>query len=159
MVEQQDPMTVIVKLTCVGPIVRIGPNELHVNDSDFFLQYNSANNDKDRPFYDALNLSNATVGTSQAELHRKRRAALNPYFSRGNIDAQAPIVQGKALLLCEQLRKSVDTKLPVRLDVSFESMTLDIVTQCAFGQSYGALGPFPNNLPRLIIVLTLCRKS
>jgi hypothetical protein len=122
-----------------GPIVRISARELHIADSKFYENFFTSKLDKDPALYDMLNLPLSTIGTVEHELHRTRRAALNPFFSRSNINAQVPIVQEKANLLVEQLSTSADLDQPVRLDISFEALTIDVITQCAFGKSYDSI--------------------
>lgn len=123
-----------------GPIVRITPRELHIQDSDFYEKFNSSKLDKDGLFYDCTNLSQSAFGTKEHEVHRKRRAALNPYFSRSNIDAQVPLVKQKLQSFCEALHKSAEAGEVIRLDIRLHALTMDVVTQCVFGQSYGAIG-------------------
>lgn len=121
-----------------GPIVRITPREVHIADSSFFDAVYTGRVDKDPAMYDMINAPQSIFGTTEHELHRLRRSALNPYFSRANIDAQVPVVQRKTLALCDLLL--VSGSQPVRLDVAFEALTIDVITHCAFGKSHGCIG-------------------
>lgn len=136
-----------------GPIVRITPAELHIFDSDYFEKFYTLKLDKDPHYYNMTNLPLSGFGTTEHELHRKRRAALNPYFSRSNIDAQVPLVQGKTERLCKTFQQAAATGDVVRLDICFVSLTIDTVTECAFGISYGALGLFLPPLSKSVGVL------
>ena len=45
-------------------------------------------------------------GTIPHELHRKRREALNPFFSKKNVMALEPLIRKKVLQLCGHLEAS-----------------------------------------------------
>ena len=73
-----------------GPIVRVTPHELHVNDPTFFSELygpstRSKPMDKSEKFRYRFGIPNATFSTSLAEQHQERRAALNPFFSKQRI--------------------------------------------------------------------------
>lgn len=70
-----------------GPIVRINPFELHVDDADFYDVVYATNKplDKMTHFQYRFNVPLATFSTADAAEHRVRRAAINPFFSIGRI--------------------------------------------------------------------------
>ena len=45
----------------------------------------------------------STSGTISHELHRKRREALEPFFSKKNVMILEPLIKRKVLQLCEHL--------------------------------------------------------
>ncbi|KAM0126254.1 hypothetical protein ACHAO1_010161 [Botrytis cinerea] len=77
-----------------GPIIRIGPNEIHVSDPEYYntlFSYNAVRN-KD-PFYTAqFNTPDTEFGAEDHYVHRMRRSALNPFFSKASIDRLSPML-------------------------------------------------------------------
>lgn len=79
----------------VGPIVRISPYELHVSDPAFFDVIFSRKGrwDKYDWTYNALGPQGATVFTVDHDDHRRRRAPLNPFFSKANVFRKREIIE------------------------------------------------------------------
>jgi hypothetical protein len=78
--------------------VRISPTEIHLSDPDNYekIYYIGKKAPSKAPyFYDGFGLKTATFGTCPNELHRVRRAAINPVFSRKFVIQQEDIVQEK----------------------------------------------------------------
>ncbi|OTA70497.1 cytochrome P450 [Hypoxylon sp. EC38] len=69
-----------------GPIVRINPIELHVDDPAYYVIYaNNKQYDK-MPFFSyRFNMPLAVFATAKSEKHRERRAAIAPFFNRSRI--------------------------------------------------------------------------
>ena len=81
----------------------------------------------------------ATVGTTGHELHRLRRSALNPLFSKRSIMRLEPVIQENIDRLLRRLREFKDTQEPVNLVDAFTCLSADIIGSLAFGRSYGFL--------------------
>ncbi|KAJ8062657.1 hypothetical protein OCU04_009179 [Sclerotinia nivalis] len=77
-----------------GPIIRIGPNELHIDDPEYYntlFSYSGVRN-KD-PFYTAqFNTPDTGFGSVDHYVHRMRRSALNPFFSKASINRLSPML-------------------------------------------------------------------
>ena len=124
------------------PIVRIGPNEVHVADPHFYYvlyRPSSERRHKDHFALDGFGLPDAVLETGNHDLHRMRRAALNPYFSTQAIAWMEPVVHEKLELLCDKLTELEDTQEAVNVEAAIMSMTTDIITQYCFGNSYDFL--------------------
>ena len=131
-----------------GPIIRISPEELHVRDPDWFdeLMTGPARpRDKSETFAGRSG-KESIFGTVPHDLHRLRRAALNPFFSKRSITAIEPLIQSKVDLLCAALGEyAPDGKddqragKAVELGVAYMSLALDVISHYAFGKSYGLL--------------------
>ena len=81
-----------------GPILRISPREVHISDVSFLDEIyasGSRRRDKDPAELKTLPVPLSTGGTGQHDLHRKRREALNPYFTRKSVVAFEPAIAGK----------------------------------------------------------------
>lgn len=99
-----------------GPIVRINPHELHVRDPDFFdTVYAGPGHKRDRdPWHTAgLALEGSVLDSPLHELHRKRRAALSPFFSKAYTQKMLPIVQERIDVLIERLVALKNSGTPV----------------------------------------------
>ncbi|KAK6440868.1 hypothetical protein LTR95_002910 [Oleoguttula sp. CCFEE 5521] len=127
-----------------GPIIRITPWELHVIDPDFYdVLYAGSNEkrDKDVMALSGFGLSRSVIATAGHDLHRMRRAALNPFFSKQAVNRlEARTIRAKIDRLCERLRQHSETGEPVNLEHAFVAMTTDIMTEFCFNQCYDYLG-------------------
>jgi hypothetical protein len=99
-----------------GPIVRINPHELHVRDPEFFeTLYAGSGQKRERdPWHTAgLALGGSILDTVPHELHRKRRAALGPFFSKAYTKRMLPVVQKRVDALMSKLVSLKDSETPV----------------------------------------------
>jgi cytochrome P450 len=78
--------------------------------------------------------------TNAHELHRLRRGALNPFFSKRSIVSIEPIIHDKVLRLCALFQQHLSMQRPVELRQAFSSLTLDIISNYCFGESWNCLG-------------------
>ncbi|EOD49440.1 putative cytochrome p450 protein [Neofusicoccum parvum UCRNP2] len=125
-----------------GPVVRISPHELHVNDPSFIdTLYASGGRkrDKHRFYTRQFGLDQAGFGTVPHDHHRLRRAAFNRFFSRQSVAKLEPSIQRVVAKLCAQLEKHQGTGRPVNLCDAFGCMATDVVSRYAFGYSYNFL--------------------
>ncbi|KAI9038276.1 uncharacterized protein KD926_010932 [Aspergillus affinis] len=70
-----------------GPIIRINPNKIHIHDPDYFDQvYHQTNGRTNKPPHvaGAFGAYPAIIGTQAHEVHRVRRSAVSPFFSKKN---------------------------------------------------------------------------
>ena len=129
--------------TCsLGPIVRINPYELHIKDAGFYDQiYASApsHRDKFEFFVKSPDSDNATGFTVDHELHRLRREALSPFFSKRNVTSLESRIKAKIEFLCQRLDEYVVSHNPVNLTVASLALTMDILTEYAFAEDFGLL--------------------
>ena len=125
-----------------GPIVRITPDEVHLSDpAHYDYVYGTKSGFyKDHRFYGALGIDVATFGSVHNEDHRRRRAALNPFFSRKKVLELEDIVHDKADKLCRILQNNKDADKPTNIDAAFRAISVDVVTDYAFGESWDQLG-------------------
>ncbi|KAI9837891.1 MAG: hypothetical protein M1837_002681 [Sclerophora amabilis] len=120
-----------------GPIVRISPNELHVNEPSFIDEL-YAGGGKARDKYDyataQFGIPDSVFGAVSHNLHRMRRGALNPFFSKASVTKLEPIIHEKIEKLCRQLKTYEGSGSPVDLTMAFSCMTTDVVTEYAFAK-------------------------
>ncbi|CZR70208.1 related to cytochrome P450 CYP3/CYP5/CYP6/CYP9 subfamilies [Phialocephala subalpina] len=124
-----------------GPIVRITPFELHIEDSDYYeeLYSRSARYDRYEWMSGRFGANNMTFTTAKSDLHAIRRAPLNPMFSKRSIAKFEPVIRDKIELLCKGLEEARDTGSVVDLINAFSAFTSEIITEYCFGFGYGHL--------------------
>ena len=127
--------------TCIGPVVRITPNQVNIQDLDYYEEiYGPANRKRDRiPGFEwSSGAPHSAFSTVTHELHRRRRAALNPFFSKRAVVQLDDMVQSKTAELCRRLQEAIGNKEVdvIRLDTAFAALTTDIITEYSFGKSW-----------------------
>lgn len=97
-----------------GPIIRISPNELHISSPDFYEELYSFSKPRDKYGYYVVQFDTpeAGFGTVGHALHRVRRSALSPFFSKASILRLEPVI----------------THMMEKLYRRLESMTGEVIT-------------------------------
>lgn len=128
-------------LTLLGPIIRINPFELHINDPEYFdvLYSNIVPLDKTAWYVNQFDMHHTAFSTIGSQHHRIRRAALNPYFSKQMINRLEPMMQTMVTKLCERLDDFRRSGKPVEMRCAYSALTIDIITAYAFNESWGHL--------------------
>lgn len=139
-----------------GPIVRISPDELHVNEPAFIEQlYTGGGKKRDKyPYFsNQFGIPDSVFGTDSHDLHRLRRGALNRFFSKASVTKLEPIIHSAIEKLGSQMDGYAGTGNPVPMTMAFSCMTTDIVTEYAFAKSYDFLDSptFEPNFHRAIV--------
>ncbi|KAI1083476.1 cytochrome P450 [Whalleya microplaca] len=124
-----------------GPVVRINPNELHIDDPEYYSEIycNSSPSkpiDKSNRFKYRFNIPNATFSTTTAEHHRTRRTAIAPFFSK----ARVRTLNGNLQQITDRISHRLSTEYAgtervINLNDVWGSMTADVITELAFGRS------------------------
>ncbi|KAL4732999.1 cytochrome P450 [Aspergillus similis] len=139
-----------------GPVVRISPNELHVNEPSFIEElYAGSGKRRDKyPYFTCqFGIPDSVFGTPGHDLHRLRRGALSRFFSKTSVTKLEPIIESAIRKLCTQLESYCGSQRPVKMDMAFSCMTTDVVTEYAFAKSYNFLDSptFEPNFHRPIV--------
>ena len=124
-----------------GPIIRISPYEVHVNDPEFQdkLYRQDGRWNKYGFAYESLGNPLSMHGTLDHYAHRMRRAALNPFFSKQKISSLTPIIQAQIEKLSSRLDGFVDSGKVVPIGAAYSAFTMDVVTDYILEKSYGNL--------------------
>ncbi|ORY04572.1 cytochrome P450 [Clohesyomyces aquaticus] len=136
-----------------GPIIRIGPDELHCNDPGFIDQIYAGSGsgkkrDKSSFYLNGVQLHKSCFGSAPHDLHRSRRAVLNPFFSKASVTRIEPMIQS----FCEKINTHIEsyagTNEPCNVTHAFVCLTTDIISQYAFGfhHNYTGTRSFTPNL-------------
>lgn len=122
--------------------MRINPFEVHINDPDFYNEiYAGPSKRREKWEWSAamFGTSSSHFSTLNHDLHRRRRAPLNPFFSRASVLRLEPMVREMVEHLCSRLEGFRQTREPVNLRHAFAAVAMDVVTDYAFGTSYQCL--------------------
>jgi cytochrome P450 len=83
--------------------------------------------------------STSIFTTADHALHRRRRAALNPYFSKRSITEFQPVIRQKVEDLSKKIREYKERGIPIVLSEAYPAFAGDIITEYAFGVDYNHL--------------------
>ncbi|KAF4468952.1 benzoate 4-monooxygenase cytochrome P450 [Fusarium albosuccineum] len=126
-----------------GPIVRITPDEVHLsNPKNYDIIYGLKSDFyKDPRFYGALGIDSATFSTFSNELHRRRRALMNPFFSKRKVLEleSLDVIHDKVEKLCRIVSADRAAKRPTNLHAAFRAISVDVITDYAFDESWNQL--------------------
>ena len=125
-----------------GPIIRINPYELHIKDPEFYDNLYSGPGSKRDKWSWSVNLfgnSLSMFGTAPHDLHRLRRGALNPFFSKQAVTRLQPVIKELIEKLCARFETCRETGEPVETGQAYAALTTDIITRYAFSTSYGCI--------------------
>ncbi|KAB8071863.1 cytochrome P450 [Aspergillus leporis] len=125
-----------------GPIIRLSPCEIHIQDSSFFDEMYSQTLPWDKPkeLEHRFNNANGLFPTNKHEVHRRRRAALNPFFSKRAINNAVPMMQEQINRLCNRLRREYQgTGKVFRLDWMMGCIASDIIVRYCLDRGYDFL--------------------
>ncbi|EFY97821.2 Cytochrome P450 CYP5336A1 [Metarhizium robertsii ARSEF 23] len=122
-----------------GPIIRISPYELHVADAKFFdtLYRMEGRWDKYSWTYDAFGAKGSTVFCSDHHVHKARRRAIAPFFSKANVLDRQALLHRNVGKLCRRLSDLSGTA--VNLGAAISAFTRDNANEYIIGKAYNEL--------------------
>lgn len=77
--------------------------------------------------------------TAKSGLHKIRRGALNPMFSRRNILRFEPEISKMVDRMCKNMEHYKDSGEPLRINNAYSALAGDVITEYCFGFNYGHL--------------------
>lgn len=122
-----------------GPIVRINPMHLHINDPDYLDEiYAGGKRKRNRDPWFYRSELNGPLGWSvfqsvDHDVHRMRRAALNPFFSMRSIQELESMIVDKIQVFCSRFADACKTGQAVSLTHACGALTMDVISSYAFG--------------------------
>ncbi|KXH25873.1 cytochrome P450 [Colletotrichum simmondsii] len=125
-----------------GPIIRINPWELHIQDSSFYdvLYSSSRHSSKLITLAHRFNSPESAFSTVNHSRHRQRRAALNPFFSHRRIAEHQPNIQRMMHRLTDRVtREYLGKDKVLRIDQMWGCWTSDIINDYAFDKPHNFL--------------------
>ncbi|KAK7961239.1 cytochrome P450 [Apiospora saccharicola] len=132
-----------------GPIVRISPYELHVNDPAFHekLYRQEGRWDKYGWAFNAFGAHGASITyytTSRShDLHKARRQPLNPFFSKTKVVAREDLINRNIAVLCDRLsqfaKSPEKTNTVVDLGAAISALSRDVACEFILDRKYAHL--------------------
>ncbi|KAM0805978.1 cytochrome P450 [Usnea florida] len=126
-----------------GPIIRINPYELHIDDPEYYDELYAVGSARRIQKYEwamkGFGPTWSTFATESHELHRTRRGALAPFFSKASVYQLEPTVQTIVEKLESRLNAIRGSGTVINLVDVFVSLTADIIVQYAFAKPYNLI--------------------
>ncbi|MCJ1402024.1 hypothetical protein MMC11_005243 [Xylographa trunciseda] len=122
-----------------GPLVRISPREIHINDPDFYETLFTQKLDKDPVVVGQFGHALSTQATASSDLHRVRRAAISPFFSQAKVTQLQSMITDKIEVLCRKLSECHRTREPANMYNLYRGLAVDIISEFAFNRSWDFL--------------------
>ncbi|KAK7911046.1 cytochrome P450 [Apiospora marii] len=114
-----------------GPIVRINPYEIVINDPEFYNDVYVAGNTRRTGIWPryrtGIGFDDSHTMTENHELHRRRRKPLEPFFSRLGISRMEEMIVAETSLLNSRLEEMKGSKAVIRLDHVFSAFAGDVI--------------------------------
>lgn len=124
-----------------GPIIRIAPDEIHIQDSQFYdtIYTKAGRVDKYDYMKPRFSCDSSAFTTGPADLHAIRRGPLNNLFSRARIVQLESVVREKVNILLKHIREYERTGKPFILSRGYMALAGDLVMRYCFGMDYDHL--------------------
>ena len=111
-----------------GPIIRINPYELHINDPSYYsvLYASSASGEKRNKwgwFTKQFGTPEAMFSTTSHEQHKQRRAAVNRLFSMASVRRLQPLLDERLEQLLNRMREAQTSGRPIPLEYALAAFT------------------------------------
>ncbi|KAL6718220.1 hypothetical protein ACLMJK_004308 [Lecanora helva] len=116
-----------------GPIVRINPYEVHVNDPDFYdeLYVSGARRKSEQWSWTVpmFGTPNSILATIDHDVHRRRRNAYANFFSKQSIRRYSSVVQSCVDKLCARFAEHEVQGKKINLSHAWSAFTGNVVTE------------------------------
>ena len=122
-----------------GPIIRISPHEIHIDDPTFYstIYTNREGYDKPHSLKWRFGSPSALFSTPDHRTHKMRRATQDPFFAKKRIAKLTPEIQSKADIMCSRLTQGfMNQDIPVTLENMLGSYIADVTTKYAFDMDF-----------------------
>ncbi|KAF3404731.1 Trichodiene oxygenase [Talaromyces pinophilus] len=119
-----------------GPIIRISPYELHVSDPAFFgvIYRQEGHWNKYDWSYDAFLAPGSAICSTDHNVHRRRRAPLNPFFSKATVAKRQNLINSQIIKLIDRIRDTDQSRL--NIGAALSALTRDIATEYILARNY-----------------------
>lgn len=128
-----------------GPIVRINPYEIHINDPDFYDElYVGASKGKSDKWFWSMRMfgqyDHSSFDTLDHDIHRIRREPWNPFFSKAAVARLQPLlIQNCVDKLCDRLAEHRAAGKMVVMVHAYACLAADVISGYSFPEGYGLL--------------------
>ncbi|KAL9582650.1 MAG: hypothetical protein Q9212_003172 [Teloschistes hypoglaucus] len=121
-----------------GPIIRFNPDELHINDPEYFDKaYSGIKGRTQKPLRAAEIFGPiATIfGTVDHDLHRTRRAPLDRLFSKKVVNELQSSIVVVIQKLCNRIQNTMKKNEKINLKYAYNALTRDVIYQYCFSRT------------------------
>jgi hypothetical protein len=110
----------------LGPALRMGPNEVHVYDPDFYhkLYFPNSKFYKDPSMHKVLGAPTSTLAESDPVKHKQRKAPLEPLFAKKNMHALEPMLMAHVDHCCRRFDEFYAVGKPVSMEWALKSLAM-----------------------------------
>ncbi|MCJ1403812.1 hypothetical protein MMC11_007035 [Xylographa trunciseda] len=115
-----------------GPIVRVNPFEIHIDDPDYYDALFNFDPHLEKRVFAMDNL----VFTPSSAQHKMRRQALQSFFSRANIQRVEYMIHDGLAKVCRKFQQARANEEPLRISLLFRCLMADVICEYAFGESF-----------------------
>ncbi|KAI1422723.1 cytochrome P450 [Xylaria sp. FL1777] len=127
-----------------GPIVRVTPTRVHINDPEYFHEIYSISGAskylKDPEFFATSGgIKHSVIMLTDPEVHRVRRKTIQYLFSPKGMEELSPRVEEVVKKGLEKLRISFEEKQPVDMNRIFKGVTVDTIMRLMFDKAFGLI--------------------
>ncbi|KAI4659907.1 uncharacterized protein J4E79_005709 [Alternaria viburni] len=123
-----------------GPLVRVNPDHLSLNDPFFYTEiYSGAGRKMNKHPELSQTVATSVVSTKDHDLHRQRRGYIANMFSKKSISDLENVVQSKVDKLVMLMKQAYRTEETLIGHLMFGSLAVDIISHYAYGESFGDL--------------------
>ncbi|KAJ5374407.1 hypothetical protein N7517_006413 [Penicillium concentricum] len=121
-----------------GPIVRISPFELHIDDPEYYEVLYSRDTPRDKYIHltGMFGAPASSFGTVDHRRHRIRRQPMNPFFSQQRIRHLEPMIRRMIDKLSKGMRDWKGRNTPLHIYHAFNAYTTDVVAEYTMGESF-----------------------
>ncbi|KAJ5192836.1 elymoclavine monooxygenase [Penicillium cf. viridicatum] len=118
-----------------SPVIRIGPNIVHVNDPEFYQTMFASKTKyrKDPQFYDALDGKGALLSITDDQEYRSYRSHMSPLFSVKFAADAAPTVLSELERMSGYLDKQKAAGMPIDIQLVYRAFVADIGCRALLG--------------------------
>ncbi|RYC56702.1 hypothetical protein CHU98_g9513 [Xylaria longipes] len=127
----------VIATVILGPIIRVTPEELSINDPEFYNELYVTESKRRTNNYDifckGIDFDGSHLLTTDHDLHRRRRKPLEPFFSRKGITRLQAMLAEVAHNLESRLRELNGQSKVIRLDHALSAFSGDIIGRICLG--------------------------
>ncbi|KAI0698067.1 cytochrome P450 [Cerioporus squamosus] len=135
-----------------GPVVRIGPNQLHFKEYQAYTDIHSSSNRfiKDSRTYGIIRQPDCVFSLTDVREAKPRRDYLSPLFSRRALLKLEPVIQAKVDALVQQLLRYCQARRPANIRRAYRSFTTEVVYAYCFAsdEDYMTAPDFAHSIVR-----------
>lgn len=126
----------------LGPIIRVGPHEVHIKDSDYYDEIYASNQRRREKVPDRVaqfDLPGSGFSSISPEDHRTRRAQVQKHFSKQAVTNIEHVIYENIDKLDEHFKRAFDSHKVINIDAGFAGLTSDVAHNYVYGFNSGNL--------------------